>query len=279
MSMQLRTTLSFSLVAVLALIGCSAEASIFTSRAAQRRAARSAAPAPIAVNHQAAPTQKVTRLPILVYHHIRENEGWPKESWSAKMSISPKGFERQMQWLVDRGYTTVSMDDAAAMLKGDIGGPAKPVVITFDDNNMSGYDLGLPVLKKHGLTATFYIVTDRLGNKNTTHREILKSMVASGMDIQSHTVTHRALTGLGQKDIDWELTESKKALEELIGKPVRHVAYPGTAHNQTVRDRTKAMGYVTGTIMDPRAAVPTDDLMKLPRIMMIDDTNLQKMLP
>lgn len=279
--MHARARLSLVLVSLLFLAGCSAEASIFSDRAAKRRAARSAAPAPIAVTHTAAPTRPVTRLPILVYHHIRENQGWPKDSWSAKMSISPKGFERQMQWLVDRGYTTVNLDDAAAMLKGEKEGPAKPVVITFDDNNMSGYDLGLPVLKKHGLTATFYVVTDRFDNKNTTHREILKDMLAQGMDIQSHTVTHRALTGLGQKDIDWELTESRRAIEELLGTKVNHVAYPGTAHNQTVRDRTKAMGYVTGTIMDPRAAVPGDDLMKLPRIMMIDysDKELAKYLP
>jgi hypothetical protein len=60
---------------------------------------------------------------------------------------------------------------------------------------------------------------------------------------------------------------------------VRSVAYPSTAHNKTVRDAAKAADYTTGTIMDPRAATAKDDLFKLPRIMMRDDTKLAKVLP
>jgi len=219
------------------------------------------------------------KLPILVYHHVRETKGYPKSTWSYKMSVSPKVFEQQMQWLKDKGYTTVSMDDAAAILAGTKTGPSKPVVITFDDNNLSAYDVALPLLQKYGHIATYYLVTNKLKNPNFIDAERAKDLAAKGMDIQSHTVTHATLTALGQKKLDAELADSRVQLEALIGKPVMHIAYPSTAHNKTVRERTKNAGYATGTIMDPRWATGKDDPFKLPRIMMTDDTKLEKVLP
>ncbi|HRH94047.1 MAG TPA: polysaccharide deacetylase family protein [Candidatus Peribacteria bacterium] len=227
----------------------------------------------------AAPKPATPSIPILVYHHVRATKGYAKSTWSWKMSVSPKVFEAQMQWLVDHGYQTVSLDAAAAILQGKDAGPAKPVVITFDDNNLTAYDLALPVLLSHGQTATYYIITNKLGNKSTIDRDRVKDLVAKGMDIQSHTDSHVVLTAVGTKRLDFELTESKRILEELTGRPVTHLAYPGTAHNKTVREHAQKAGYVTGTLMDPRNATPKDDLMKLPRIMMTDDTKLAKVLP
>lgn len=222
---------------------------------------------------------KGLRIPILVYHHLRENEGWAPTTWSAKMSVSPGGFARQMQWLVDHHYTTIDLNALTAILKGEQAGPAKPIVITFDDNNLTPYDIGLPILEQHGQIAVFYLVTERLDNPNFITRDKAKDLAARGMDVESHTVTHATLTTLSAAKLDWELQESKRVLEELIGKPVLHIAYPSTAHNKTVRDHAAKAGYITGTIMDPRPVTEKDDLMKLPRIMMLDTTDLAKVLP
>jgi peptidoglycan/xylan/chitin deacetylase (PgdA/CDA1 family) len=220
-----------------------------------------------------------SRVPILVYHHIRTSSQWGADTWSAKMSVSPAAFAAQMQWIEDHGYTPVTMDDAAAILKGEYAGPAKPLVITFDDDNRTAYTEAFPILKEHGFTAVFYLVTNRLDNKSFIVRSEVQEMLTAGMDIQSHTVTHSTLTDLSAQKLAWDLTESKRLLDEFTGKPVRSVAYPSTAHNKTVRDAAKAAGYVTGTIMDPRASTAKDDLFKLPRIMMRDDTKLAKVLP
>ncbi len=225
------------------------------------------------------PAVPAVKVPILVYHHVRPTKGYAKSTWSWKMSVTPATFEKQMQWLVDKGYTTVDLDTAAAILQGKQAGPAKPVVITFDDNNLTAYDVALPVMLARKQTATYYIITNKLDTKTTIDRERVKDLVAKGMSIQSHTIAHPVLTAVNMKRLDAELTESKRVLEELTGKPVRHIAYPGTAHNKTVREHAATAGYVTGTIMDPRWATSKDDLMKLPRIMMTDDTKLEKVLP
>lgn len=218
-------------------------------------------------------------IPILVYHHIRPDEGWPRDSWNYKMSITPEGFERQMKWIAEHGYTAVKMDAAAALLKGELDWPTKPVVITFDDNQLTQYTAAAPIMEKYGLIGVFYQVTDRLDTPGTLDREKTLDLLKRGHDIQSHTLSHRALTGLTPDEAERDMRESRLKLEELLGRPVLHLAYPGTAHNQAVRERAKAAGYVTATIMDPRRAVPSDDLYRLPRIMMIETTDLAKTLP
>ncbi len=222
--------------------------------------------------------QPSVRIPILVYHHIRETKSYPKSTWSYKMSVSPKVFEKHMAWIKEHGYTTVTLDQAADMLRGK-SGPEKPVVITFDDNNRTQYTLAFPVLKKNNQIGVFYLIANRLKNRSFIVEEEVKVMSEAGMDIESHTVTHSTLTALSLKRLDQELLDSKKTLEALMGRRIYHVAYPSTAQNKTVREHTAAAGYTTGTIMDPRVATVKDDFFKLPRIMMTDETNLQKVLP
>ncbi len=195
------------------------------------------------------------------------------------MTVTPQTFERHMQWLVDKGYTTITLDTMAEIVQGKRVGPEKPVVITFDDNQLNQYEIALPILKKHNQIAVFYLITKYLDSSAMINRDRAKELMELGHDVESHTITHRVLTGLNDEELAWELTESKRLLEEVIGQPVNHVAYPGTGQNERVRNATKAAGYVTGTIMDPRYTTEKDDWMKWPRIMMTDDTNLEKTLP
>ncbi len=226
------------------------------------------------------PVSQSLRIPILVYHHIRDTKPYPSSTWSWKMSVSPKVFEAHMQWLVDKGYTTINLDTYAAIMQSKQAPPEKPVVITFDDNNLSQYELGLPVLEKHGQVAVFYLITSKLDQKDgVINADIAKIMSDRGMDMQSHTIGHPVLTQVNAARLASELADSKKRIEGITGKPVLHVAYPGTAHNKTVREAAAKAGYVTGSIMDPRNATPADDFYKLPRIMMTDTTDLKKVLP
>jgi peptidoglycan/xylan/chitin deacetylase (PgdA/CDA1 family) len=218
-------------------------------------------------------------VPLLVYHHIRATKPYPKSTWSYKMSVSPSIFEAQMKWLQGRGYTTITLDQLVQMREGSALALAKPVVITFDDNHRSQYEIAFPILRQNGQLAVFYLITNRLQNTSFITEDEVLEMVASGMDIQSHSDSHSMLTNLSASRLATELSDSRRVLEELTGKPVQHIAYPLTAHNQRVRDAAKAAGYVTGTIMDPRKSRMKDNLLRLPRIMMTDDTNLEKVLP
>ncbi len=244
-----------------------------TAKAASKSSQPVAAPLPPAVPPTA------LQVPILVYHHLRATASYPKETWSYKMSVSPAVFEAQMQWLVDHGYTTIDLDMLVAMRAGTRLGPTKPVVVTFDDNQLSSYELGVPVLVKNNQTAVFYLITNRLENKDSIGAAQIPDLIAKGMQIGSHTVSHDDLVSLSENELKRQLTDSRTALETLTGSPVVHLAYPLTSQNQRVRDATAAAGYVTGTVMDPRTSTMADSLLKLPRIMMTDDSNLARLLP
>lgn len=248
------------------------------SRRAERLAEAASRPRSSAPAFVGAPLTAY-RVPILVYHHVRKQEGWAKSTWSWKMTVSPQTFERHMQHLADKGYETITMSEMTAAIRGERAMPAKPVVLTFDDNNASQYDVAVPIMEKHGQRAVFYLVTKYLDTPHLLNRDKALELQAKGHEIESHTLLHRALTGLNDDELRSDLAESKRILEELTGTPITHLCYPGTAHNQRVRDAAKAAGYETASIMDPVTFTEAHDWMKIPRIMMTDDTDLAKVLP
>lgn len=106
----------------------------------------------------------------------------------------------------------------------------------FDDGYTGLLDNALPILNKYGFTASVYVCTDYLGKSNDwnfkdksrrmhLNVEELKELICAGWEIGSHGVTHESLLRLDDADIEWQLKESKKILEELFG-PVISYAYP-----------------------------------------------------
>ena len=72
----------------------------------------------------------------------------------------------------------------------------------------------------------------------------LKSFAAHPLvTIQSHTVNHPILTNLSDTTLRMELTESKRQLEELIGKTIDVFSYPNGNVGQREIDALKAAGY------------------------------------
>jgi len=51
-------------------------------------------------------------------------------------------------------------------------------------------------------------------------------MAAAGIAFGSHSVTHPNLTRLGDAELDWELTESKRTIEDQLQRDVHTLAYP-----------------------------------------------------
>lgn len=135
--------------------------------------------------------------------------------------------------------------DGACRGNGPRTGPGA-VVLTFDDGYSSHY-YAAQVLERHALCGTFYIpsgwLDDASGDSLTT-AEVL-TMSRAGQDIQAHSIDHVDLTTLTPTELQRQLLEPKLALEALTGKPVRHLAYPFSAHDAAVHAAT-ASHYATG---------------------------------
>lgn len=63
------------------------------------------------------------------------------------------------------------------------------------------------------------------------------------IQFQSHTCTHPDLTALDLERVEYELLNSKKGIEDALGLPVRHLAYPFGAFNPMVMQLTEDAGY------------------------------------
>ncbi len=93
--------------------------------------------------------------------------------------------------------------------------------LEFDDRRPSHFRLAAPEMARRGIVGTFNINTG--GIRNWKHWKKLSLM---GNEISSHTVSHEDLTGLGYFELEYELGQSQKDIEENIGIRPVSVAMP-----------------------------------------------------
>ncbi len=74
----------------------------------------------------------------------------------------------------------------------------------------------------------------------------LREMTERGVSVEAHTITHRKLAFLGRDEIRTELADSKKEIEDRLGRPVRAICYPAGSHNETVAEVAAECGYEAG---------------------------------
>ena len=185
--------------------------------------------------------------PLMLMYHSVATTGEPEWPWA----VSLDRFNSQLDLLSSLGYRTATMADIAAGTT--IVTDAPTVVITFDD----GYEdnlLAVETLLRRDMTATWFIVSGSIGGEpawpydgrpagrlmNATE---LRDIRAAGIEIGSHTVTHCRLTQASDDALMRELTDSKAALEDVLGSKVGSFAYPyGDCDERSVR-AVRACGY------------------------------------
>lgn len=92
----------------------------------------------------------------------------------------------------------------------------------------------------------------------------------------SHTVSHPDLTLLPLAQLDHELRESRRVLEERLIERVTAVAYPAGRYNRRVAARAEAAGYLAGWKKGGGPVQPGQDLYLLPRIRVRGCTTLDQ---
>ena len=208
------------------------------------------------------PPPPAVELPILVYHHVVPGHS------PGLLFVTPEGFEQQLKYLRDNGYRSVSFDDLADCLEYGAPLPERPVIFSFDDGWENQFQYAFPLLEKYGFSATFYVVTSYLDHQNFMTVNQLKTMLAAGMVIGSHSRTHPALPSLGNgprlKD---EIFASKTWLEEQLGVAIDTFAYPYGSYTAAVAAVVKAAGYRTARTVDAGTHTAADNLETLPAVL------------
>src|SRR5262245_23474660 len=137
------------------------------------------------------------------------------------------------------------------------GLPAGIASITFDDGFVSTHEHAMPILARHKLPATIFVVAGTLAGNGVVMdwvkdaavpRRALSAgqileLVEAGFEIGSHSDTHRDLSTLHERDMVADLRRSREVLEDLIGRSVTMLAYPGGRHDERVRRAARSVGF------------------------------------
>jgi peptidoglycan/xylan/chitin deacetylase (PgdA/CDA1 family) len=183
------------------------------------------------------------KIPILTYHEIYRLEernrlrGLTNPVYNTEIDV----FWKQMTYLYAKRMKTLTIDEL--FLKESSSHREGAVCLTFDDGWRGNYLHAYPVLQEYGLKATFFIATDLIGKAFYMTWGDIKEMAASGMSIQSHTVTHGPLAHMGGERVLFELSESKRVIEERLGQEVRHLSLPHGSMNGLTWSIAKEVGY------------------------------------
>ena len=194
------------------------------------------------------PTRRARTAPlVLCYHAV-------SATWEHELSVPPEALHNQLARLIQSGYTPATAAEAAR-------GGGELLHVTFDDAYRSVL-LALPVLEELEVHATLFVCSGladsgaRLAvpelaeqvarvpeELETLPWDELRKLSERSVEIGSHTVTHPHLPTLPDDELEWELVESKRRIEEEIGRPCRFLAYPYGDQDLRVREAARAAGY------------------------------------
>ena len=190
-------------------------------------------------------------IPVLMYHHI-DVPGGDADIYRKDLSVSPEAFEEQMAYLQKAGYHSITLQDLVLHLQTGRNLPPKPVVLTFDDGYVDNYTVAYPILRRHGFTGAFFIITgfaDRRADGYMSWDQIT-DLHAKSMEIGSHSYTHPDLRGRSDDYIVWQVLGSKEAIEARIGEPVRFFCYPSGNYDEEVVRILRRLGFWGATTLD-----------------------------
>jgi len=180
-----------------------------------------------------------------MYHSVSET-GDP-------LTVTPEEFDAQLDFLASAGFTTVTLRQILDEEDGGPKLPRHPVVLTFDDGYEDALTAVLPRVLQRGQKATFFIVSGFCAKDAATRvvqgrRSYLtwpevRALQDAGMEIGSHSVSHRRLTELQKADLHLEIEQSRATLQAYLGQPVELFAYPFNEQMQWVRRAVEKAGY------------------------------------
>ena len=208
--------------------------------------------------------------PILMYHSISDN----KES---TLSVTLENFSRQMAFLKRKGYSVISLDSLVRNIKEGNTYLPKTVVITFDDGFKDNFTNAFPVLGKNGMTATVFLITDYVNNKEEylSWNEVTL-MGEGGIDFGGHTQNNVYLPSVEDPKRLWrEIAGCKKDIEKRTKKEARYFCYPTGGFTERIKEVVKKAGYEGACTTNRGLSRQNKDVYELKRIK-ITDSDMNK---
>ncbi len=230
------------------------------------------------------------KIAILGYHSfykdISELEEKDKNNPEFINEISK--FERQMKYLHDHKYKTLTLDEFYKWKKGEIKVPRKSVLITIDDGNLSNYMYAFPILKKYNMNATVFFVgyyAKELGvNEGNIYNHMSLDLIEKCKDeypmieFESHSYNMH-----GSPVTDFSDDTIKKDVKLMSNiKDFKYYAYPFGVYDDRMitelKENNYKMAFGFGPKKDYRKARKSDDDYKVARLNISNHVSFTKFL-
>ncbi len=203
-------------------------------------------------------------LPIIMYHSVK-----PHAEPQNRLAVSVETFERQMDFLKTHRYNVLSLERAADLIQRRKI-PPHSVVITFDDGYKDNFTYAYPVLKKYKFNVTMFIIINEVGRAQNDRLswDQIREMQGSGLVVfGSHGLGPEPLINIkSEENLKKEIFDSRKILQDKLGRPVFTFSYPEGRFNDKIRQLVIAAGYKVAVATNPGKGHPRDDLFALKRI-------------
>lgn len=218
-------------------------------------------------------------LPIIMYHGILKDS-----KLQGQYVISPTAFEKDLKYLKEQGYSTITVKDLIDYVYNNIDLPSKPIMLTFDDGYYNNYLYAFPLLKEYNFKMvlspiiTYTDLYSDSSDKGASYAHAtwdeLKEMQESGLvEIQNHSYNLHCSNGarLGAKQKQGENEAAyKKVITEDIGKAQNSLrtninctptafVYPFGAISKCSDSIIKEMGFKCSIICESRVNTVTKD--------------------
>ncbi len=222
------------------------------------------------------PNEKVF-VPVLNFHHVGTAPAGVSATTKTYYIASDK-FESIILEMITNEYQFVFVSEIIDLLEQGIRPPENIATITFDDGNISYYKNAWPILQKHGVKSSMYIMTGVSGENYLSDDQIKELFETGLVEFGSHTIYHPKLTKIAPDERMKELEQSKEELEELLNTEINVISYPYGLYNDDVKKLAKALGYKAGLTFDQDAWQDPQDLMEIKRISVYPNLNVVKFL-
>ncbi|MFP1945015.1 polysaccharide deacetylase family protein [Lonsdalea quercina] len=230
-------------------------------------------------------------IPVLTYHSLLtdvENTHFLHTS----TTTSDDAFNRQMAYLKEAGYTTLSLYQLEDYLHNRINLPGRAVVLTFDDGLKSVCRYAYPILKQYGFHATAFIITSRIkAHPQPWDPNSLQFMssgelrqIADVFDFQSHThFLHRlgparrpVLFSRTLHNIELDFEHTRRALSPFNAQ-VWYLSYPFGGYSPTAVQAAKAAGFHMALTTQQGKVLPGDNPFTLKRLFLLRTDSIETM--
>lgn len=218
------------------------------------------------------------RIPILVYHSVSDDP----PDWISPLTVTPRTFSTHLDLIAESGREAVTVTTLVRSLQDRNPIDRPLVLITFDDGFADFARSALPALERHGLASTLYVTTGALAGRNESvlppadmlESSVLPELEAAGVEIGSHTHTHRQLDLLPADEVERELRLSGHLLADELGHEVPSFAYPYGFWRPRILGRLRKTGFSSACAVGNWVCRLPSDTLTLPRLMVKSTTTL-----